>query len=157
MVLALFDIKWAEVMVTRQWADERSKQGNPNPRRLNVKRDEIFPPRHECRLVPCSRATYCRHDNYYSSIFPTISGRYPDYFWVTSLTGIAYAWEASFRRCPMTLSFNESDKGRTRRLFLFRESEKSAEKKTPGGSFFIKLCLSIPKKYKTMLERTTRP
>ena len=53
--------------------------------------------------------------------------------------------------------FNEPDKGKTRRLFLFRESEKTAEKETPGGSFFVKLCLSSPKKYKTMLERTARP
>jgi len=43
--------------------------------------------------------------------------------------------EMSLRRYPMSLSFNESDKGRTRRLFLFRESEKTAEKKTPGGPF----------------------
>jgi len=56
----------------------------------------------------------------------------------------------------MSSEFNESDKGRTRRLFMFREFEKTAEKKTPGGSFFVKLCLSSPKKYKTMLERTAR-
>ena len=53
--------------------------------------------------------------------------------------------------------FNELDKGKTRHLFLFRESEKNAEKETPGGSFFVQLCLSSPKKYKTMLERTARP
>ena len=65
--------------------------------------------------------------------------------------------EASSQRNPMSLSFNDSDKGRTRRLFMFREFEKTAEKKTPGGHFFVKLCLSSPKKYKTMLERTARP
>ena len=135
----------------------RSQIGYPKPMEASVKQDEKSPPRHECRRVPCSIATYCRHDHYYSFIFPTISGRYLDYFWWTRLTGIAYAWKASFRRCPMSLSFNEPDKGRTRRLFLFRESEKTAEKKTPGGSFFVKLCLSSPKKYKTMLERTARP
>ena len=64
--------------------------------------------------------------------------------------------EASSRRNPMSLSFNESDKGRTRRLFLFREFEKTAEKETPGGCFFVKLCLPSPKKYKMMLERTAR-
>ena len=42
--------------------------------------------------------------------------------------------------------FNEPDKGGTRLLFLFRESEKKAEKETPGGSFFVQLCLSSPKK-----------
>ena len=52
--------------------------------------------------------------------------------------------------------FNEPDKGKTRRLFSFRESEKTAEKETPGGSFFVQLCLSSPKKYKTVLERTAR-
>ena len=52
--------------------------------------------------------------------------------------------------------FNEPDKGKTRRLFLFRESEKTAKKETPGGSFFVQLRLSSPKKYKTMLERTAR-
>jgi len=39
-------------------------------------------------------------------------------------------------------------------LFMFREFEKDMEKKTPRGSFFLGLCLSSPKKYKTMLERT---
>ena len=43
--------------------------------------------------------------------------------------------EVSFRRVPMSFSFSESDKGRTRRLFMFREFEKTAEKKTPGGAF----------------------
>jgi len=56
----------------------------------------------------------------------------------------------------MSSSFNEPDKGKTRRLFMFREFEKTAEKKTPGGSFFVKLCLASPKKYKIMLERTAR-
>jgi len=54
----------------------------------------------------------------------------------------------------MSSNFNEFDKGKTRRLFMFREFEKTTEKKTPGGSFFVNLCLSSPKKYKTMLERT---
>ena len=54
----------------------------------------------------------------------------------------------------MPSNFNEPDKGKTWRLFMFREFEKTTEKKTPGVSFFVKLCLSSPKKYKTMLERT---
>ena len=62
--------------------------------------------------------------------------------------------EASFLWDPMSSGFNESDKGRTRRLFMSREFEKTVEKKTPGVSFFVKLCLASPKKYKTMLERT---
>ena len=36
----------------------------------------------------------------------------------------------------MSLSFNESDKGITRRLFMFREFEKTTEKETPGGVLF---------------------
>jgi len=75
---------------------------------------------------------------------------------LTSLTGIAYACEASFRRNLMSSNFNDPDKGKAQRLFMFREFEKTAEKKTLGGSFFIKLCLASPKKYKTMLERTAR-
>jgi len=116
----------------------------------------MSPPKHECRQVPCSRVTYCRHDNYYGSIFPRHFWRVPQLF-LTSLMGITYACGASFRQNPMSSGFNESDKGRTRRLFMFREFEKTAEKKTPGGSFFVNLCLSSPKKYKTMLERTARP
>jgi len=57
----------------------------------------------------------------------------------------------------MSSSFNESDRGKTQRLFMFREFEKTAEKETPGVSFFVKLCLASPKRYKTMLERTARP
>lgn len=38
----------------------------------------------------------------------------------------------------MSSDFNESDKGRTRRLFIFREFEKTAKKKSPGGVFFRK-------------------
>ena len=62
----------------------------------------------------------------------------------------------SSRRTPMSSNFNESDKGRTRRLFMFREFEKTAEKETPGMSFFVKLCLPGPKKYKIIPERTAR-
>ena len=40
---------------------------------------------------------------------------------------------------------------------MFREFEKGTEKKTPGGSFFINLCLLSLKKYKTILERTAQP
>ena len=36
----------------------------------------------------------------------------------------------------------------------FGEFQKTAEKKTLGVSFFVKFCLSSPKKYKTMLKRT---
>ena len=57
---------------------------------------------------------------------------------------------------PMSLSFNESDKGRTQRLFMFREFEKTAKKETPGMSFFVNLCLSGSKKYKIIPERTAR-
>ena len=85
-------------------------------------------PGHESRKVPCSRATYCRHD-YGSKIFfsPHHLWQVPQLF-LTSLTGIAYACEASFRRDPMSLGFNELDKGRTRRLSMFREFEKTTEK-----------------------------
>ena len=121
-----------------------------------MKRDEMSPPRHECNsamfksdILPMTTITV-------PLFSPTISGEYPDYFWMTSLTGIAYACRASLRRSPMSFSFNESDKGKTRRLFMFREFEKVAEKETPGGRFFVQLCLSSPKKYKTMLERTAR-
>jgi len=58
-------------------------------------------------------------------------------------------------RCHQILT--SLTKGKTRHLFMFREFEKTAEKKTPGGSFFVKLCLSGPKKYKTIPERTARP
>ena len=64
--------------------------------------------------------------------------------------------ECHFNNVRCHQGFNEPDKGKTQRLFLFRESEKTAEKKTPGGSFFVQLCLSSPKKYKIMLERTAR-
>jgi len=110
------------------------------------KQDEMSPPRHECRQTPCLRATYCQHDNNCGSFYPTISLEYPGYFWMTSLTGITYAWEASFRWNPMSLSFNESDKGITRRLFMFREFEKTAEKETPGVSFFRKVVSLEPEK-----------
>jgi len=59
---------------------------------------------------------------------PTISGEYPSYFLSTSLTGIAYACEASFRRNPMSSGFHEFDNGRTQRLFMFREFEKTTKK-----------------------------
>ena len=39
---------------------------------------------------------------------------------------------------------------------MFREFEKTAEKETPGMSFFVKLCLSGPKKYKNN-TRKNRP
>ena len=41
----------------------------------------------------------------------------------------------SFQLDSMSSEFNESDKGRTRRLFMFREFEKIAEKKTPQIPF----------------------
>ena len=135
----------------------RGQTGSPKPTEASKKRDVMSPPRHECKQVPCSRATYCRHDNNYGSIFPHHFWRVPQLFLLTSLTRIAYACEASFRRNPVSSGFNESDRGRTRRIFIFREFEKTAEKKTPGGSFFVNLCLPNPKKYKTMLERTARP
>jgi hypothetical protein len=137
----------------------RGQIGLPKPTEASEKWDEISPPRHESREVPCSRATYCRHDNNYGSqnfLFPHHFWRVPQLF-LTSLMGIAYACGASFRQNPMSSGFNESDKGRTRRLFMFREFEKTAEKETPGVSFFVKLCLSGPKKYKIMPERTARP
>lgn len=129
------------------------KQGHPNPRRQTrwdvptqtrmqmsaMFKSDILPTRQPLRF----------------HFSPTISGEYPSYF-LTSLTGIAYACEASFWWHPVSSNFNESDRGRTRRLFMFRESEKTTEKETPGGSFFVKLCLSSPKKYKIMLERTAR-
>ena len=37
---------------------------------------------------------------------------------------------------------------------MFREFENTAEKETPRVSFFVKLCLPSPKKYKIILERT---
>ena len=118
----------------------------------------MSPTRHECRQVPCSRATYCRHNNDDGSIFPHHFWRVPQLFLMTSLKGIAYACDisppfgrihpsafnesqegetrrTSFRRNPMSSGFNESDKGRTRRLFMFREFEKTAEKKTPQVPF----------------------
>ena len=58
-------------------------------------------------------------------------------------------------RCHQILTTLTKEK--TQRLFMFREFEKIAEKETPGVSFFVKLCLSSPKKYKTILERTARP
>ena len=88
-------------------------------------------------------------------LFPHHFWRVPQLF-LTSLMGIAYACGVSFRQNPMSSGFNESDKGRTRRLFMFREFEKTAEKETPGMSFFVKLCLSGPKKYKIIPERTAR-
>ena len=42
--------------------------------------------------------------------------------------------------------FNEPDKGKTRRLFLFREPEKTAEKKTPGGVLFRTVVSLEPEK-----------
>ena len=121
-----------------------------------MKRDEMSPPRHECKPCHVQERHTADDDDYGSFISPTISGKYPDYFWMTSLTGIAYAWKASFRQSPMSFSFNELDKGGARRLFMFREFEKTAEKETPGGCFFVKLFLSSPRKHKTMLERTAR-
>ena len=59
---------------------------------------------------------------------------FPHHFWrvprlfLTSLMGIAYACGASFRQNPMSSGFNESEKGGTRCLFMFREFEKTAEK-----------------------------
>ena len=105
--------------------------------------------------VSCSRVS-CQHDSIDFQIFPHHFWRVPQLF-LTSLMGIAYACGASFRQNPMSSGFNESDKGRTRRLFMFREFEKTAEKETPGVSFFVKLCLSGPKKYKIIPERTARP
>ena len=75
----------------------------------------------------------------------------PQLFLITSLKGIAYSCDisppfgrihpsafnesqegetrrTSFRIDPMSSGFNESDKGRTWRLFMFREFEKTAEK-----------------------------
>ena len=46
----------------------------------------------------------------------------------SEVMGITYACGASFRQNPMSSGFNESNKGRTRRLFMFREFEKTAEK-----------------------------
>ena len=118
----------------------------------------MSPPWTRNQKVPCSRATYCRNgNNYGSKIFfsPRHFWRVPQLF-LTSLMGIAYACGVSFRQNPMSSGFNESDKGRTRRLFMFREFEKTAEKETPGMSFFVKLCLSGPKKYKIIPERTAR-
>jgi len=60
---------------------------------------------------------------------------------LASLTGIAYACED-----PMSSKFNKSDKGRTQRLFMFREFEKTAEKETPGGALFRKVVSCEPKK-----------
>ena len=133
----------------------RGQTGLPKSTEASEKWDEIFPPRHESRQVPCSRVTYYRHDNNYGSIFPRHFWRVPQLF-LTSLMGITYAWGVSFRQNSMSSGFNESDKGRTRRLFMFREFEKTAEKETLGMSFFVKLCLSGPKKYKIIPERTAR-
>ena len=60
--LAVSYIKISEVMMTRQRVDERSK-------RITQTHDEMSPTRHECRQVPCSRATYHRHDDDTGSIF----------------------------------------------------------------------------------------
>ena len=139
----------------------RGQIGLPKPMEASEKWDEISPPRHESREMPCSRATYCRHDNNYGSqnfLFPHHFWRVPQLFLITSLKGIAYACDVSppfgrihpsafnesregetrrtsFRRSPMSSGFNESDKGRTQRLFMFREFEKTAEKKTPQVPF----------------------
>ena len=144
MDLAVFD------MMVRKKVDERSK-GSPKPMEASGKWDEMSPTRNECRQVPCSRATYCRHDNDAGSIFPHHFWRVPQLFLITSLKGIAYACDisppfgrihpgafnesqegetrrTSFRLDPMSSGFNESEKGRTRRLFMFREFEKTAEK-----------------------------
>ena len=124
--------------------DERSKQDYPNPRR---------PVQNEMRWSHPD--TKQRSAMFKSDILSTrqlLQFHFPHHFWrvprlfLTSLTGIAYACKASSRRNPMLSNFNESDKGKTRRLFLFRESEKNAEKETPGGCFFVQLCLSGPKK-----------
>ena len=41
----------------------------------------------------------------------------------------------SLRRSPVSLVFNDSGKGKTRHLFIFRKFEKKAEKKTPTVPF----------------------
>ena len=46
----------------------------------------------------------------------------------------------------MSSGFNEPDKGKTRRLFMFREFEKTAEKETPGGVLFRKVVSLEPEK-----------
>ena len=79
--------------------------------------------------------------------FPRHFWRVPQLF-LTSLMGIAYACGVSFRKNPMSSGFSESDKGRTRRPFMFREFEKTAEKETPGVSFFVKLSLELEKSIK---------
>ena len=42
--------------------------------------------------------------------------------------------------------FNKPGKGKTWRLFLFRESEKTAEKETPGGVLFRAVVSLEPEK-----------
>ena len=133
--LVVFDINQSEGMETRQRVDERSnritqthggkwkaKSDIPTltrKQRSAMFKSDILPTRLWLRFL-------------YS---PTISGEYPGYFWMTSLTGISYAWGASFRRNPMSLIFNESDKGRTRRIFMFREFEKTTKRKLQGCPF----------------------
>ena len=94
--LAVFDIDGSEVMITRQWADERSNRITQT-HGGKWKRSEMSPPWHESRKVPCSRATYCRHDYDYGSkifFFPHHFWRVPQLF-LTSLMGIAYACSIS--------------------------------------------------------------
>jgi len=132
------------------------KQDHPNPWR-QVKNEMRCP-------HPDTNADKCHVQEWHTANATTVLVPFPHHFWwvpqlflLTSLTGIAYAYRASFRRNPMSSGFNEPDRRTTRHLFTFREFEKTAEKETHGVSFFIKLCLSSPKKYKTMLERTAWP
>ena len=63
--LAVFDIKRSEVK-----EQMRGQKGSPKPTEASEKREEMSPTQHECRQVPCLRATYCRHNNDAGSIFP---------------------------------------------------------------------------------------
>ena len=92
--LVVFDIKGSEVMVTWKRVDERSKEITQTHGGKVKQRDEMSPTQHECRQVPCSRATYCRHDNDCGSIFPHHFWRVPLYFY-TSLKRIPYACNIS--------------------------------------------------------------
>jgi len=64
------------------------KNERPKPRKVNDVKEDV-PTQHEEKSVIFK--SELRHDSIDFYISPTISGKYPNYFLITSLKGIAYS------------------------------------------------------------------